>query len=121
MQCQYKKSDNTQCQANALKNDDFCFLHSPSIPDEVKKEAARKGGLVTKNKIESEPLDEITINKIGDILLLIIDSINRVRTKPFCTKKANTVGYLSNIYLKAFEITNMEKRLTEIENVIVKK
>lgn len=118
MQCQYKKPDNTQCQANAMHTSSFCFSHNPETR-EAKKIAVRKGGLAPKKL--TEELTPIKIQYMQDILALLEDTINRIRTKPMTHQKANCIGYLANIFIKTIETAILEERLNKIERAILEK
>lgn len=114
MLCKFIKTNGKQCQANALEGLSYCFFHEPSIADKRKK-ALSSGGKQRKKPVL---LEEIKINSIADVLPLLNKCINEVRTGELNSKNANTIGYLVNIVLETLKITEIDKRLKEVENAI---
>jgi len=43
MQCTYIKTDNSQCQAHAMKESQFCFTHNPNTQEERRLAVIRGG------------------------------------------------------------------------------
>lgn len=97
-----------------MSNSKYCFFHDPSVT-EKRKEALVKGG---KQRKKQFPLEEVEINKVSDILSLLNRCINEIRTGKLSPKTANAIGYLANIALETLKITEIDKRLKEIENVL---
>jgi hypothetical protein len=115
--CRYKKG-NKHCKNYALTGDDFCFFHSPKKAKE-RAEAQRKGGkkaLAEKKRILKE--SDIEIKNTSDVVKLLNETINQVRTGGIEVKIANAVGYLSGICLKALEQGDIEKRLEALEEKV---
>jgi len=108
MKCQYTKPDSKRCNANSLVETKYCFSHNPKTQGE-KKKAVLKGGLAPKPRKNAKRLEPLPLKSVEDIQSLIEDTINRVRTEPMTHQKANCVGYLANIALKALEINEPEK------------
>ena len=117
MKCKFLKPDNIRCSANAMVGFEHCFSHNPETQDK-KKSAVLKGGLSPKPRKSAEPLQFVALKSVSDVLLLLEDTINRVRTDPITHQKANCVGYLANIALKALEVGNLEERLSALEEKI---
>lgn len=109
--------NNKQCEANAMKNSNFCYLHNPNISDEEKQSAQSKGGQNRSLKIY-QPLLPIEINSAKDITKLLTETINQVREGNLDCRIANTIGFLAGITLKAFEISSLEERINKIESTI---
>lgn len=112
MQCTYMKTDNSQCQANAMKESSFCFTHNPDT--QVEKHLAVIRGGENSRRFDIN-LPSIELQKPKDVASLLTDTINRVRKAELPPNIANTIGYLSGIVLKAFESDEMEDRLKIIE------
>lgn len=93
---------------------DYCFAHNGEV-SEKRKEAVTKGGRHKKKTIQ---LNEITILSTNDVLTLLNHCINEVRTGKLDTKTATSLGYLAHLTLEVLKITEVEKRLQEIENAI---
>ena len=120
MKCKYIKDDTTLCNANAMQDSSYCYLHNPDISEEEKQSAQAKGGKGNKIKI-TEPLEPVNIEKVEDIVKLLADTINRVRSGEMEIKIANCIGYLSGHITKAFEIAELEKRIEVVERTILNK
>ncbi len=100
-----------------MHDSDFCFSHNPETVAE-KELAVLQGGLAPKVRKEPELLEPIHLRTAEDIVLLIQDTINRVRTEPMTHQKANSVGYLAGIALKGFELGRIEEQLNLIQSVL---
>jgi len=120
MKCIYIKEGGEQCNAFAMGNSQFCYLHNPDITDEEKREAQSNGGK-TKALTLKEPLPELVLAEPADAVLLIADTINRVRAGTLDIRTANCLGFLSDKLLKAFEMSRLNDRLEVIERVILEK
>ncbi len=120
MKCQHIKPDGTQCGANAMADAEFCFSHNPET-QEGKAAAVLKGGQAIKPRKEDVPLEPLSVKSTQDILALIQDTINRVRTEPMTHQKANCIGYLANIALKALEVGELDEKLELINTLILER
>jgi len=120
MQCSFIKPDGTQCNANAMSDSTFCYTHNPDISDEEKREAKQRGGQNRAVAI-SEPLPPLAIVEPNDAVLLIVDTINRVRAGELDIRVANCLGFLTDKLLKAFEVSKLNDRVEIIERVILEK
>jgi len=118
--CSFIKPDGERCEAWAMRDSDFCYLHNPDISDKEKKEIQSRGGQANKIRV-LEPLEPITLKQGGDVILLLEDTINKVRTGEIDLKVANCIGYLAGHLLKAIENTKLEDRVEIIERAIFKK
>jgi len=99
---------------------DYCYTHNPDISDEEKREAKQRGGQARALTI-ANPLPELPINEPNDAVLLIVDTINRVRSGELDIKTANCLGFLTDKLLKAFEVSKLNDRVEIIERVILEK
>ncbi len=101
MKCISKKKDWSDCNAYAMKDCEYCYLHNPNIKNSERKKAQSMGGKSTwTNQLR---LESVNIDKIDDISLLLVDTINRVRAWEMDVKTANCIGFLSS---KLIQITN---------------
>ena len=117
MQCKFIKLNNQQCEANAMEDNDFCFLHNPYISEEEKKGMQSKGGKANKIAIK-EPLEALEIKDTKDVIFLISDTINRVRAGQMDTKIANCIFYGSGQLIKALETSEIQEKL-ELVNALI--
>ena len=120
MQCKEIKKDGTQCNANAMSGLDFCYTHNPDISDEEKREAKQRGGQARALTI-ANPLPVLPIDEPNDAVLLIADTICRVRSGELDVRIANCLGFLSDKLLRAFEVAKLNDRVEIIERVILEK
>lgn len=116
MKCQ-QKINGKQCGANAMRDNHFCYHHNPKITPEEKLNSQTKGGKNRRQKVD-KPLSQTKIKNAVDITALLSDTINRVRTGEMDCRVANTIGYLSNVSLKAYETSGLEERLKKLELMI---
>ena len=101
--CKKVLADGTQCRAWALTGKDLCFSHDPQSR-EAKLEAVRKGGLVKEIEIKT-PLQKIKVNTPRDIIHLLSKIIEEVRSGEVDVRVASGLGYLSGVFLRAFEVS----------------
>lgn len=117
MKCVFTKTDGIECKANAMLNSKHCFHHNPGIAKEVKKEAQAQGGRANRACVK-EPLPPMKISKIGDVVSLLGDAVQRVRSGGMDLKVATTLGYLAGHLLKAFEVADLEARFEALERKV---
>lgn len=120
MKCVYLKDNNQPCQANAMSGSEYCYLHNPDIPDEDKREAQTKGG-EARSLILAYPLPELALETPTDAVILVSDTIKRVRAGELDIKTANCIGFLTDKLLKAFEVARLNDKVEYIERVILEK
>lgn len=115
--CTHIKADGLKCRAYAMKNSEFCWLHSPKVEDEVKVYLRFIGG---KNSHFSAPvsLPEIMISDTRDIPPLLVDTIQHMRSGEIDVRLGTAIGYLSNILLKSYEVAGLESRIEKMEKFI---
>jgi hypothetical protein len=119
MKCNFIKSDGSQCNANPLSDSEFCFFHDPHSV-EKKKEAQISGGKANKIVLK-EALPVLKINESKDVIVLLIDTIARVRSGEIDIRLANALGVLSGQLIKAFEICQISDRVEIVEQKILEK
>jgi len=120
MKCNHTKENGETCEAYAVKDSEFCYFHNPDIDDEEKREAQSNGGK-TKALTLKEPLPELALATPDHAVLLIADTISRVRAGTLDIRTANCLGFLSDKLLKAFEVSQLNGRVEIIEQVIQRK
>lgn len=98
-------------------NSDYCYFHNPEITDEEKNNSQSKGGKNNLIKIQT-PLPIIKIQEANDVLILLEDTINRVRSGELDVKIANCIGVLSGQAIKAIEISKLANKMEIIERAI---
>ena len=101
------------CRANALRDEALCFAHSTK-PEIVKKRdaARRKGG--SKGKLQLQDVDVQTIEDIRGILSETVSEL-RSSASENLVSKCRTVGYLCSILLTTLEKSDLEDRISMLE------
>jgi len=103
-----------------MRGSKLCYFHNPHIPDEEKRQARAKGGQSNKIIIQSA-LPAIPLREVRDVVALLEDTTNRVRSGEVDIKIANTLGFLAGHLIKALELAQLEGRVEEIERVILER
>lgn len=119
MKCTFKKENNDFCNANTMRGAKYCYLHNPDVPEEEKFNAQSNGGKGNAIKV-CEPLELIKLEEPSDVILLLADTISRVRAGEMDLRVANCIGYLSGHLTKAFEVSNLSQKLDSIERAVSK-
>ncbi|MBA7471591.1 MAG: hypothetical protein GH144_01755 [Clostridia bacterium] len=119
MKCKARTRSGKPCKANALIDKDYCLAHDPESRKKFK-EITKKGGKVKKKVQVSLALIEFKGNS-GEVLDLLADTINRVRSENMPPRIANTIGYLAGHMLKALEIAEIESRLRKVERIVLER
>lgn len=118
-QCEFTKDTGERCRARPLSDSKFCFFHDPNKSEE-QKVARRKGGYARRSPTLPKNIPEFELKVAEDVVRLLSITINQVRRGEIDPRVANAVGYLSGIILKAKEQGDIEKRLKQIEEIVLK-
>ncbi len=117
--CSHIKDDGTPCQATAMSGSDRCFFHNPAVADE--RDAAQRAGGIERSKAAAtlpQDVPVVPLETVQDVVALLADTINQVRTGQIDPRISNAVGYLAGIMLKAMEQSDIDKRLAAMEAVV---
>jgi len=87
---------------------------------EQKQLAVAKGGRVSKRKADIR-LDTIPIDEKKDVIPFLVTVINELRRGKLEVKRANALGYLGGVLIKAYELADMEERLEKVERLVLEK
>ena len=115
--CQHTKSDGQPCRARPLVGSDYCFFHDPAKAAE-REAAQRAGGLRGKAAVLPADMPARRIENAADVIGLLAETINQVRTGALDPRVGNCVGYLSGIVLKAHEQGELAERLAALEAAV---
>ncbi len=113
--CTFIKKNGERCQARKLRDSDFCYFHSPQVVVE-RADARRRGGL-RRYGVKGETGSYI-IKSPQDVLTILEDAINDTLALGNSTSRAKAIGYLTQIILKGFEVTEIENRLRALEEKV---
>lgn len=118
MRCNFIKENSDQCEANSMKDSEFCFTHNPET-QELRQVAASRGGKSPKKNFN--PLTPVEINDIRDVTRLLATVINEVREGKIDLRVANCVGYLSGHLIKSLEAGEINEKLELINGIILER
>ena len=119
MQCQATTKAGQQCRAHALTGKKYCLAHDPESKNQMKA-YAQKGGQV-KKKVQVHLASIEFQGDVKEVLDLLADTINRVRSNHMPARTANTIGYLASVMIKALEISQLNERLIKVEKIILER
>ena len=116
--CTFRKLNGNQCRAIAMTGYDYCYFHAPDKqPDRIK--AAQRGGKANGKNTSVMPYREI--NSPQDVMHLLGETINSIRSGELELKVGTQIGYLSNIWLNAYEVSVLEQRVSAMAEVLAQK
>ena len=124
--CRATRKDGERCRAEAQSGRDFCFFHDPAKGEErhdSKVAGGKAGKLATLATVkpwrgvagEVDVLKAVTPVELVDLLCNTIDD---VRTGAIDPKVANAVGYLAGVIVKIQEQEALVERLSAIEEAL---
>jgi len=121
MRCKHTKHDGSPCGAYAIGEGEYCWLHSPDVPDEEKREAQSRGGKAGESvKTALPPLEgSIPLKTPEDVLAVIRRALQGVVAGTVDIRTANSVGYLTDRALRAMEASDVVQRLRAIEAALI--
>jgi hypothetical protein len=95
-----QKKAGGSCEAPAVARG-LCFFHAH--PEKLS-ELGRQGGQKNRRwQFDSSELSTVSLKSIDEVCKLLEETINRVRQGPFDLRAANTIGFLTGIFLKALD------------------
>lgn len=113
--CTFIKANGERCQARKLAGEEFCYFHSPEVVLS-RAEARRRGGL--RRHGDKGKTGSYKIKSSQDVLSILEDAINDTCALEQTQGRAKTLGYLCQIILKGFEVTEIENRLLALEEKV---
>ncbi len=119
MKCRFIKHNGEKCGSNAMKKGEFCFFHNPDS-DEARKQAQSSGGKGNVVVVK-EPLAPVEIKEVSDVVFLLEDNVNRVRSGEIDVRVGNCIGVLSGHLIKALEVASIANRVEIIERAILER
>lgn len=104
------------CTAYAVANSNFCFAHDPGR-SQARKAARQAGGRARHGRrLETSGNSEpVQIRSITDVVMLLEKTINDALSLENSLQRARTVGYLAGVFIKAFEVSELERRIEILE------
>lgn len=115
--CKAKTKGGLPCRGHAMSNG-YCYRHNPDISTAEKKQASSRGGnkptQVCRN-IQRATAKQIEVNNLQDILHILVNNTNDVRSGNIDHKVSNAVVQNVNAMLKTYQLCVLEKRVSDIE------
>ncbi len=105
------------CNALALKNDLYCYMHSKKISDVERHKARSKGGKRKVITVNSE-FEQYALNSISDVMKLNAVLINSVLQNKIDLRIITGIAYNLNLQLKLIEMESIAQRISELEFTI---
>lgn len=105
------------CQAHALPGSEWCLHHDPAL--ELDRRAARiAGGKARQGRRigpVGPPAERVQLETVRDVVKLIEQEVNETLQLERSLNRARTIGYLAAVASKAIEISEIERRIEELE------
>jgi hypothetical protein len=119
IRCKGTNRKGEPCGAPPLDGSDYCFFHDPDR--EAERQAARIKGAKSPRRKTVVLAGNADFTDAGDVRGLLASMIREVMNTPTgvrmdIVKKARCVGYLSEKLLKALELSEIEERITALED-----
>ena len=112
MECKKKKRDGSQCRAPTLTGEKYCALHSePGRAALLGSKGGRRRIVYSQDGIEVFPAPK----SAADLRDLLAHLIVEIRSGKLDPKLANSISYLGAGFLRALEVSGLEKRLEALE------
>jgi hypothetical protein len=112
--CNATKQSGDRCETAALRKSAFCYFHDPARAVE-RREAQALGGRQNRIRALDAAAPDVKVEDCGDVVALVSETINQVRKGVIDPRVANSVGYLANVLIKAFEQDELETRIEKLE------
>ncbi len=129
MNCEHIKENGKQCRGYAINGSKYCFWHSPEVKSREKRAVRARGG--KSNKHIAKPniaLKKSNLNQIEDVVDLLSETITIIRNDFENTdslsariKIANSIAYQTGYLLSAMEKAIIEKKIEELEKMVLKR
>jgi hypothetical protein len=117
-QCKARTGKGARCQAKALKNSAFCFTHDPAC-GKARAAAHRRGGERRRvdhscdaSKVPAQ------VRSIADAMVILDYTLAEVIPMENSLQRGRLLIALSEAYIKALEVGELERRLQELEQKV---
>jgi hypothetical protein len=116
--CRYVKASGKQCQAWALQDSEYCFMHDPLRAKE-RQEARRLGGLRRRReKATSQVYDWAGLRSASEVRRLLEVAVVDTLGLDNSPARSRTLGQLASLSLKTLEMVEVEHRLSALEKAV---
>jgi len=114
--CIQLSSKNIRCNSYAQKGKQYCWRHSPEVSDDEKKRQSARGGKAG-HENDAVKLPAVNIAGIDDIVMLLGDTINRLRDGSISHKFAASTAYVTMTLMMAMRESEAAKERKRIEEL----
>lgn len=115
--CIARTKSGNECRATALADSNLCALHAdPNRASEL----GRMGGLKNRHYVGTEVTISLPTSP-EDVKNVLAQAMVDVRARKLDPRVASALTSMSTALLKAFESTDAEKRLAQLEEALGKK
>ena len=113
--CQFRKKNGERCGADAQSGKSICVFHDPDRSEDGRR-ARRAGGLERSRPPAALPAEtpDSPLRTNQDVLELLGESISQLRRGQLDPRKANAIGYLASISLRALGQGSPEGQALEL-------
>ena len=114
--CMGRKRDGSPCPNHARPGKEVCWVHDPALAAR-RAEGRRRGGLNRSKPAATLPPDtpDLPLKTVADVVALLGQSINQVRTGRLDARVGNCLGVLAGVLLRAIEGGELEQRIGALE------
>jgi hypothetical protein len=123
--CKATRKDGKSCAAQAQAGREYCFFHDPDKAADSRAAKSKGGssGRATLSVVKPwrGEAGDVTVLKsatVPDLVNLLADTIDEVKTGKVDPRVANAVGYLAGVILKALEYDALNERLAALEEAV---
>lgn len=120
MLCQANTVAGSPCQARPMQGSNYCYLHDPSVSEDEKRDARSRGGKENQITVIS-PQPPLKLKSAKDAVILLEETINGVRSGELDVKIANCLGFLTDKFLKAYELAELSDKVEIMERFLEKR
>ena len=120
MKCKFIKQNGDKCNTFTMKNSEYCYFHNPDISKEEKRNAVAKGGKSNKLLLVNSRFPEVKLKSAKDVSKLLSMMISKVMNNELDLRIATGITYIASHLLKAYEQTDLQEQIDNIEEMINK-
>jgi hypothetical protein len=113
--CRQTKADGSPCRGKARPGSDFCAFHDPAVA--AKRAEGRKAGGRKRSRpaaVVSTDAADVPLTSVRDVVVLLGDTVNRVRKGELDAKVGNCLGVLSGVLLRALEEGDLAEQIQQL-------
>jgi hypothetical protein len=114
--CKAQTTNGAPCSAQPVRDDGYCYWHSPSTASE-RAEARRRGGRAKSNQSRAKRQMESAAMTPNEIQGFVAVALRGVMTGSITPGIANAVASLARAAVAVREATELEARLSELESL----